>query len=230
MADTTDNLYKKLEPDANEVMFGQKTLPNRPLTVKEASKRKKILLKLVDQELKFKLIELMRHQVVAGGHNRHADKEPTVRQTIDNFYPSHSFNSGSYQSQPNSLPYSAGQYTEANWQQYHYQGQWQSSNYPQQYGAAVNVSWNNNRSFQPPNIHHFHQNSKPKKSHKQWKFTQNPNLICPMTVNATNKISHVIHKEDTKISTKTSVVGVQEQPNETVSAPGSSLILVRAKG
>ncbi|XP_037041082.1 uncharacterized protein LOC119077858 [Bradysia coprophila] len=55
-------LYTQFEPDANEILFGQRTSPNRPLTDQELSKRRKIVLKLVDQKLKFELIELLRKQ------------------------------------------------------------------------------------------------------------------------------------------------------------------------
>lgn len=55
-------LYSQFEPDANEAVFGQRTAPDRPLTDKEVSQRKRIILKLVDQKLKFDLIALMRQQ------------------------------------------------------------------------------------------------------------------------------------------------------------------------
>lgn len=229
----TDNLYKEFEPDANEIMFGQRTLPDRPLTTRESSKRKKIIMKLVDQNLKFKLIELMGHQV-ASKHQQHtkeiATTIPTVSQTMNSSQPSQSFTS--YQSQPNWLPYSELPYAEGNWQQ-HCHSEWQSSiNYPPQYGTFVDVNTSWNCSFQPNiqpniesnvpgNIQHFHQHLKSNKSLKR-KATQNPNLICPV-VNAANVSSGVC--TDNTISTKTSV-DVQGEPSKTFSA--SSLISVRA--
>lgn len=225
----TDNLYKEFEPDANEIMFGQRTLPDRPLTTKESSKRKKIIMKLVDQKLKFKLIELMGHQV-ASKHQQHtkeiATTIPTVNQTIYSSQPSQDYTS--YQSQPNWLPYSGLTYGEGNWEQ-HCHSEWQSSiNYPPQYGPVVDTSWN--RSF-PPNIQpyiephvrgnmpHFHQPMKPLKR----KIIQNPNLICPV-VNATSVRNAIC--TDNKSSTQTSV-DVQEEPSEKIWA--SSLISVRIK-
>lgn len=58
----SSELYTQFEDDANEVVFGQKRAPDRPLTDKEISEKKRIILKLVDQKLKFELIELMRRQ------------------------------------------------------------------------------------------------------------------------------------------------------------------------
>lgn len=229
----TDKLYKEFEPDANEILFGQKTLPNRLLTPREASKRKKIIMKLVDQKLKFKLIELMRQQVVVS--NKSIEEEstakmtiPTVSQTINYSQPSLSF-TGSYQSQPNWFPHSGvAQHVEGNWQQQHCQAQaeWQASIYPQQYGATGGA-WNNNWRFQPPTIEPYVHGNNQRSQQKPIKpikrnVTQNPNLICPM-VDVTTKSSSVTSNENTKISTKISM-GVEERPNETVSTPQSPVI------
>lgn len=234
----TDNLYKELEPDANQVMFGQKNLPDRPLTTKEVSKRKKIIMKLVDQRLKFKLIELMGQQVASKNNIQRIETTatiPTVDQTINHSQPLHSFASYQSQSQPNWFPYSGSQYAEGNWPQ-PCQTEWQSSIYPPQYGAAVDTSWNTNCGYQPniqsnvlpniqSNVQYFHQNSKPDKPLKR-KTTQNLYLLRPV-VDATT-ISNVISKTN-KVATRTSA-DVQEKPNEKVSAScSSSLILVRTK-
>lgn len=62
--DNQQEMYlSEFEPDANEIMFGRRTAPHRLLTEKEVAKRKKIILKLVDQKLKFELIELMKRQL-----------------------------------------------------------------------------------------------------------------------------------------------------------------------
>lgn len=55
-------MYTEFEPDANEILFGQRTAPNRPLTEKEVATKKKLILKFVDQRLKFELVELMGRQ------------------------------------------------------------------------------------------------------------------------------------------------------------------------
>lgn len=224
----TDNLYKELEPDANEIMFGQKTLPNRPLTMKETSKRKKILLKLVDQRLKFKLIELMGREVVSKQNKQAIETVttiPNVNQTMNTLQPSYSFSSY----QPNWFPHSdLHQHAEeGNWPQ-HYQSEWQLSSYSPQYGTVWNgmdVSWN---SFQTnhsqgeiqSNVQHFRQHLKANKPLKR-KIEQNPNLIVA------SELKNVA-RNDNKISTKTSV-NVPGNPNEKFAAACSSLISVRTK-
>lgn len=59
-SDKQREMYRAFESDANEILFGHRTAPTRPLTDKEVMTRKKIILKLVDQKLKFELIEMMR--------------------------------------------------------------------------------------------------------------------------------------------------------------------------
>lgn len=77
--------YSEFEPDANEIMFGQRKAPDRPLTVKELSKRRKIILKIVDQKLKSELAELMRlkeqQQQNASISNLYASSNPPVNRT-----------------------------------------------------------------------------------------------------------------------------------------------------
>lgn len=219
----TDNLYKEVEPEANEIVFGQKNVPDRPLTTKEISKRKKTILKLVDQKLKFRLIELMSQQVASEHTKETATTIPSVAQTINN---SHSYTS--YESQPNWYPYSGVQNAEGNWRQ-HCQPEWQPPNYPPLYGTVVDTSWNNNFCHQPNfqgNIQYSNQDLDTNQSFV-CKAKQNPNLISPV-VDAT-KMSNAIYRNN-KTSTKTSV-DVQEQPNETVSvsASRSSLISVRTE-
>lgn len=226
-----DILFKEFEPDANEIIFGQKTLPDRPLTTREASKRKKIIMKLIDQKLKFKLVELMRHQVTS---NNKCTKEtattmPTVSQTINNSQSSHSF-TNCYQSQPDWFPYAGLQQAEESWQrQHHCQAEWQSSYYNPSYGTVVEAFGNRHCSFQPnihANIRHVHQNSSKSNESLKWKATQNPNLIRPAVVDVT-KIKNTV-SEYSRISTTTSV-HVEEKPNEIGSTFRSSLISVRMK-
>ncbi len=66
-------LYTQFEPDANELVFGQRTAPDRPLTDKEISQRRKIILKLVDQKLKLELIELMKEQSKRSGEGNETE-------------------------------------------------------------------------------------------------------------------------------------------------------------
>lgn len=227
----TDKLFKELEPDANEIMFGQKTLPNRPLTMKEESKRKKILLKLVDQKLKFQLVELMRQQVSGQQNNEHKQETsgtnsiPTIYQAMNESKPSHSFNN--YQSQSN-WSSSGLQHTEGNWPQ-HYAAAPQSSFHPPHYGTVADASWNNNRNFQPNiqpnlqlgNVPYFHQNRNPNQSFKR-KCTENPNSALPSTTVDARIISN------NQISTNMPHE-VRDRPNQKRLAPCSSLISVRSQ-
>lgn len=114
-----DEDFKEFEPDANEVMFGQKTLPDRPLTNAEVLTVKKIMLKLIDQKLKFKLIEMM--SKAAKKQNNCPEKAVShipVTATM-NFVDSQSTFipefSTTYQPLPNWAPFASAQYSEANW-------------------------------------------------------------------------------------------------------------------
>lgn len=54
-----DNIYTEATREANEILFGNQASPEKPWTEKVASKRKKLVLQLIDQKLKFKLVDLM---------------------------------------------------------------------------------------------------------------------------------------------------------------------------
>ncbi len=56
--DQKEECFRESEKEANKILFGAAE-PSRPLTNSEVSKRKKLILKLVDQKLKQKLTELM---------------------------------------------------------------------------------------------------------------------------------------------------------------------------
>lgn len=58
-SDIEDNLYTEATKEANEILFGSQTSPEKPWPEKVVSKRKKLVLQLIDQKLKFKLIKLM---------------------------------------------------------------------------------------------------------------------------------------------------------------------------
>ncbi|XP_037044073.1 uncharacterized protein LOC119080005 [Bradysia coprophila] len=219
----TESLYKELEPDANEIMFGQKTPPDRPLTMKEESKRKKILLKLVDQKLKFKLVEMMRQQVDKQHKQETSTTNiPTVCHTINN-YSQPSYGSNDYQSQSNWSHWSDSvQHTEEYWQQ-HYPDGSQASAYPSYYGTIVDKSWNSHQ----PNVHsneqvnfrYAHQNVNPTRSLKR-KHTQNPHLIHPSMVDARGPSNNQI------LTTNTDM---HEGPNnKMIPASQSSLISINS--
>lgn len=193
----TDDLFKESEPDANEIMFGQRTLPDRPLTAKEESKRKKVIMKLVDQKLKIKLIELMGHQVRK--QSQHSEKTASPISTISQskFDSLATNSSSSYQSQQNWFAHSS-YYAEPNWP-LQYPAEWRSPIYhPPRYGTIAETSWNNNCSFQP-NIQHFHQTFNSNKSIPQRRVQQNTNLIRPV-VSAPYMGSNAANNTSTKIS------------------------------
>lgn len=56
--DQKEEYFRESQLEANKILFGVEE-PSRPLTNVEVSKRKKLILKLVDQKLKMKLSELM---------------------------------------------------------------------------------------------------------------------------------------------------------------------------
>lgn len=194
-----ENLLKEFEPDANEIMFGQKTLPDRPLTHNEALKRKKIILKLVDQKLKFKLIEMMGK--VANKQNKSTERAEshvpiiTTVNSVDSQSTPYPNVSTTYQSTPSWAPYyNSAQYSEGNWQ----------SSYPQQYGSVVEPSWNGWVSYQGHSYQHgiqpYNQNWNTNHS-----FKQNTNLLCPvvntgLSDQSTNRICK-INENSTKTST-----------------------------
>lgn len=78
-------IYAEFEEDANEIVFGQKALPDRSLTDKEVTKRRKTILKLYDQKLKFELVELMERQKQINTSNVSTSPIPTISQmqTVD---------------------------------------------------------------------------------------------------------------------------------------------------
>lgn len=80
--DQKEEYFRESQLEANKVLFGTEE-PSRPLTNVEVSKRKKLILKLVDQKLKKKLTELM----VQLGERSNADiHSPSVKdEHADNF-------------------------------------------------------------------------------------------------------------------------------------------------
>ncbi|KAG4074021.1 hypothetical protein HA402_014226 [Bradysia odoriphaga] len=232
----TENLYKELEPDANEIMFGQKTLPDRPLTMKEESKRKKILLKLVDQKLKFKLVEMMRQQVdKQHKQETSATTIPTVCHAINN-YSQPTYGSNGYQSQSNWSPWSDSgvQHAEGNWQQ-HYPDGSQASAYQLHYGTIVDKSWSSHQpNVQPNEQDHFryaHQNVNPTMSLKR-KHIQNPHLINPPMVDARGPSNNQIlatNYADMRVGTNNKMIPASQSSlipiNCTQKPPNSSTVI-----
>lgn len=125
--------YTEFEPDANEIMFGQRTAPNRTLTEKELSRRKRIILKLVDQKLKFELIELMKRQLKNTSNVHASSSDSSVASysnteswtMTSNYYSSQNFNQHGH--------FGSG-YLQQNWQP-RFENAWQPS-VPQQHGSA----------------------------------------------------------------------------------------------
>lgn len=205
MSSDDSDAYTEFEPDVNEILFGQKTLPNRPLTPKEISKRKKIILKLIDQKLKFQLIGLLtQQQKLVNNSTVRASPVPIVNQI--------NINSNAmplnYQCTPNlnRHHYTGPQYLEQNWRS-PFQNAWQPPIHSQQYGhvmESINSSSPHQHHDFKPNLqdnwqlnqnrtHSFHYN------HMQ----PNTNLIHVPTVSSLNIKSECI-PTSSKLSNKNS--------------------------
>lgn len=238
----TDALYKESEPDANEIMFGQKTLPDRPLTMRETSKRKKIIMKLVDQKLKFKLIEMMRLQVANNEQEQARKTATTTRQTLNDSQLQSSFpDTESQKFEPNRMsgPPSQSHYQSQRFPYYgehtvvggNWQQQWQPPVYPPQYGTVVNASWNAphirpfTQPYMQPNVqHNFNPINFPVK--RKGKPISNPNNKRPV-ISSTNVVN-TINKDRPVVSN--AFGSVQEHPNTKIQPFRSSLIEVRTIG
>lgn len=212
----TDDIYKELEPDANEIVFGQRTPPDRPLTTKEASKKKKVLLQLVDQKLKFKLVELMKQQVASqhnSSHNQEISASTAIPATSQTTNDSLCFGEYKQQSNWSNWPDSGLQHGGGYWQT---PGS-QSYPYPTNYGPAVDTTWNSRNSFQP-NLHDNSQYAHQQLSKKalKRKLRQNPNLIHP-------SISYMSGQSNNQVPTSTEV---RQEPITKRPAPASSIIPV----
>lgn len=225
-----ENLYTEFEPEANEIVFGQKTLPDRPLTDKEKSKRKKIILKLLDQKLKFQLIELMsQQQKLANSSNVDASPIPIMNQTkvTDSNRAHNSTMPPNYQYTENDRPdYNSGpEHQQQKWQppsekswnppfentwqnpfqnscKPPFQSDWQSPVYPEQYETNVNTSWLSQANSSEPN-QLWHQN--------RIKEPPNRSLFPPNT----NFVRQSVSSENIKSKLVTT-------SNATVSAPLAS--------
>ncbi len=175
-------LYIQFEPEANEVVFGQRTAPDRPLSAKELSLRKKIILKLIDQQLKFELIELM---------TRKKEQEQTIAISSHGHSSSTSTDASSHSTTASTIPSNHHGYQNPN-QQAEFGSNWQAAAYPQQCGIP-------NFYDSRPNFHFYkpfqntiqtpltrHQRDKQKPHRNQ----TNPNLVIlpiqPSTNNDTN--------------------------------------------
>lgn len=219
-------LYAEFEPTANEIVFGQKTLPNRPLTDKEKSEKKKILMKLVDQKLKFDLIKLLtarKQQQESSSENTSNIPPITNVPSIQNIT--------TINNETNTMPsyYQSTQTTseyvqQINWEP-QYQNVWQPTMYPQPYANLVRPSANTPWLEQPNlEFRRIHQNRDQKPTSFNSRHIQNPNLVCPPIVfsnstkvqpkgNMSTNISYdvrevtpILHKpQDKKISSSISV-------------------------
>lgn len=200
-------LYSGFEPDANEIMFGQRTLPDRPLTAKEVSKRKRIILKLVDQKLKFELIGLMnRHEQQTNKSNIYAS--PITPVTTAWTMPSNycHLQNVCHQGYP-----SGPVYPQQN-QQPQLENVWQLPIYPQQYAMPDNIAWSHLGYNSQPNQHQNRINKSPLHPSRQ---QPNPNLIHPSLTTST-----------TYTTDKTSTTGCMSQKRSRW-APSSSVHSVR---
>lgn len=182
-------LYSGFEPDANEIMFGQRTLPDRPLTANEVSKRKRIILKLVDQKLKIELIGLMsRHEQQTNKSN--ANSVTTAWTMPSNYSRPQNVCQQSYPSGP-VYPQQNGQPQLEN--------VWQLPIYPQQYTMHDNTAWSHLGYNSQPNhqLLEQHQNRINKSplhpSHQQ----PNPNSIYPSTKSLTTSTTCTTDKTST---------------------------------
>lgn len=91
-SETQREKYIEFEPEANKIMFGGQ--PDRPLTEKELSKRRKIILKLVDHKLKLELMDLM-------SNSKQQTHSYTMASNINNNdYNQHGHSSNVYESMP----------------------------------------------------------------------------------------------------------------------------------
>lgn len=109
-----EEYFRESQKEANKILFGAEE-PSRPLTNVEVSKRKKLILKLVDQKLKMKLTELMNQfseqadSATGNTYEEHADKfadqmENLVPDSIpENGNPEHTQNWTTYPSEGSGL-------------------------------------------------------------------------------------------------------------------------------
>lgn len=199
------NMYTDFEPEANEIMFGQRTLPNRPLTDKELSRRKRLMLKLLDQKLKFDLIELMARQ------QKEMNIEspiPTVNRMNDadsNIVASSSACPTNYQQSSENL--------QQNRQQHHGNG-WQP---PQPYEMNTNVSRYQANSLQL-NVQSLHYNQNRIMTPSFRRIQPSNNLVCSPIVSSGNNQQKIIAAPNSTVSKPTNISTKISLDNEKVAS------------
>lgn len=123
-SDAQREKYIEFEPEANEIMFGRQ--PDRPLTEKELSKRRKIILKLVDHKLKIELMDLM-------SNSKQQTHSSTMASNLNNNdYNQHGYSSNVYGSVPSIGFHGQDQFGNL----------WKPAySHIQQYEVPVNAAW-----------------------------------------------------------------------------------------
>lgn len=169
--------YTEFEPEANEIMFGQKTLPDRSLTDPEKSERKKIILKLFDQKLKFELIDLLSQQQKKASTPNVLIDSDTVADSIP---PNNLYSGATDYRQQNSQPQSQ------NYWKPQFQTHWQPLTYPEHYTMHPSTSWANPVHNFQSNSQHWQLHQKP--SYNRSQIHHNANFYHPSTISSNSTV------------------------------------------